>query len=289
MPNPRHLVPPPAAIPRPFGLLSVAEVRDDADPHWRNGIEHETTCGTVGATWDGCAVEDDVPAKTGVRGVPPREASAITLYAADPCSTGGRSYRAARERATQVLLDGEGPALESLTESGRVSPLTGASPVPDDAMPLTFAADGVVAPGGLSASIAAAVASAEQYARSGLVGSLGVLHLPSAVASFIGDRLIRSGSRLETTLGTPVLAGNYLARSDLVPVQDGPDDASLAYLWVTGPLVVYRGEVVTVGSADRDAIDRTVNDRTVIVERTYAVSWGCRTIAIPFPLSELLA
>ena len=42
-----------------------------------------------------------------------------------------------------------------------------------------------------------------------------------------------------------------------------------------------------VGASDVEVVDRAVNTRALIVERTYSVSWDCRTVAIPFPLSEI--
>ena len=63
---PRLYVSPPLLAAVPYGLLSVVQARfDEADPHWRSGVQWQPLCGAAGSTYDPCL------AVTGTGGPPP--------------------------------------------------------------------------------------------------------------------------------------------------------------------------------------------------------------------------
>lgn len=289
MPNPRQRVPGPTFAPAPFGLLSAAQVIDDQDPHWRNGIAWEPTCSDPArATIGPCDVVDDgvggevlgdPQSKRAQRGTDGEsQGAAVTLFASHLCSTGGRTSEDDRTRAGTLLTNGEGRALEAVMFTGETE--AGFLPPDETILGNAVVSSVLLAP---VVSIASAVALAEAAVVS-QTGGVGVLYMGHALATLAAGAqvVVRNGARLETVLGTPVVALANENVHDWAPANPGTYEG----LWVygTGPLVVYRQATPQV----YDAIDQTVNDRHVIAERTYAFGWDCVTIAVPVSSDVLL-
>lgn len=264
MPNPRALVPGPTYAPAPFGLLSVAQVVDDPDPHWRNGIKWEATCSPSASTTispcsevvDPAAAPDGrraatPPVKSGDRGVPQAEGPAVTLYATHECAVVGRTQQADLDRAGMLLTNGESRALESVLYTGE----TEAGTLPENLQALAEPALGVAGASGLAHALGLLEDDlAQNY------GGLGVIHATRGLAlALVGERLAQrstNGARLETVLGTPISAGGGYGTG--------------TRLYATGAVVVYRG-----APSAYPGVDRAVNTSHVIVERTYAYGWDC--------------
>jgi hypothetical protein len=91
---PRFHVDPPSHIASPYGLLSVVDARyDEASPHWRQGVEWDSLCGTLNTTYDPCFSVTDAgtppptpPAKTSELTFEDRGAQPFTVVARFDCS-----------------------------------------------------------------------------------------------------------------------------------------------------------------------------------------------------------
>lgn len=271
-PNPRHRVSGPSFTPAPFGLMSVAQVVDDADPHWRNGIEWEASCSPeASATVAPCSevidpgnagqvIAADVPAKVTAdtpRGVPYDEGPAVTLYAVHRCATVGRTGQADLDRAGMLLTNGEARGLEHVVQTGETDAGTLALSLAGDATPV----------GGAAGTVTTAFGAIEDAIRAGY-GGVGVIHAPASLvtAAIAEGHVIRSasGGRLETLLGTPVAVHSVWE----------PAVAGDAVIYGTGALVIYRGAVSSYAD-----IDRKTNDSIVVAERSFAYGWDCLTVS----------
>lgn len=280
MPNPRHQITGPTITPAPFGLLSAVEVRDDPDPRWRNGVEFRSTCPSqASATVAPCSADvvGDlvIPPKTGTRGAEYVEGPAVTLYAVHECAPIGETAEQAQAEAGRKLVAAEGPALELVvstgdTEAGVLAEefrlngsTTNVLPGPPTGQPLLNAFGFIEA----------------ELAKRGV----GVIYMPRAFALWLISKqaVVRNGSRLESALGTPVVAMNYDFGTHIGPDGRHAGDG-IAWIYGTGPAIVYRGGVTYLPGFDSD-----VNTRTVIAERTYAYAWECGAFAVPVDLSTL--
>ena len=267
MSNPRYRVPGPTFTPSPFGVLTVAQVVDDPDPHWRNGLEWEVTpangdtaavTATLAPCYDVVDPEDDTariassPIPKSPGGSPTfGDGDAFTLYAFHQCSTIGRTRDEDIARAGTMLTDGEPFGLASVILTGT----TEAGILPRS---LVRNAD-TVAP--TQPTVRKLVATLEGDLAAAYRG-VGTIWLPrgAALLAFGDYLLVQQGNRLTTGVGTPVV---------VLPdtVFDDPQDPTSVAAFATGPLTVYRGGVATY-----EAVDRDTNTRGVVAERTYAVA-----------------
>lgn len=280
MSNPRLRVQGPGYLPAPFGLLTAAQVIDNADAHFRNGVEWEPLCAPAAtATLSPCypvldpegdpedRIDADPPAKTasdagGAVGL--TDGEAVTLYAVHTCARVGRDTQADQDRAGMLLTNGEVRALEAVLLNGETE--AGTLPRSLDAL-ATEVTDA-------ASSIAYAVALIEDalYAAD---GGVGIVYMPRSLALLgLVDEVLRiDGQRLLTRLGTPVAAGTGFGAP-------AADDAS-ATIYGSGPLAVHRGGVEFL-----DGFDRAVNRHTVIAERDYALTWGeCAVVSATVDLA----
>lgn len=237
------------AAPRqalPYGLFSQIQFRPAGELRWT---------GMDGVTWEAldCApasgvahlcVDPDEKAETitGELG----EGMAFTVYAMEVCSPIGRNFEDAQNRATAKLLELEQTEVERAIWNG----LYGAEPwLLDPAAAQVVAFD----------SDAEALIDLEQQYSSGL-GSLGVIHMSRGKAlRYIGlDQIVRVSNRLETGVGTPVVAGA------------GYGDAAMI---ATPPLFGYRSDIFAPGEDEAARLDRGQNNRYAIAERSYFVGW----------------
>lgn len=293
---PRLLVDPPTLTPPGFGLLTVASERDGSDPHWQGeGIEWESGCvdrDALGLTREACidaAVNPGDPVPEGadkLTGRPrgtggQRHGAAFTVFAAYQCSTTGRTLERDRARADQVLTAGEGYIIDEVLETGAGDA---------DLAPLSLQATATTPLGAsVAASAEALVAYLEREAHEAFTGTGAVLHLPRHVALLaLGQGVIvRNGARLETALGTWVNAGPGLTGAE--PTAGAALADGLVWGYATGPMVAYRTPIFPPSADEAGTIDRSVNNRAVVVERTVAIGWECGAIAIPADLSYTLA
>lgn len=240
------------AAPRqalPYGLFSQIQFRPAGELRWTdfNGVTWETLdCAPASGVAHLCVDPDEkVQTFAGDLG----EGMAFTVYAMEVCSPIGRSFEDAQQRATAKLLELEQTEVERAIWSG----LYGAAP---------FLTDTSVDAGNNDLGdfpLDEALAELEQGYSSSL-GSLGVIHMSRGLAlRYIGlDQVLRVSNRLETGVGTPVVAGAGYGHGDMI---------------ATPPLFGYRSDVFAPGSDEAARLDRSVNDRYAIAERSYFIGW----------------
>jgi hypothetical protein len=249
----RRVVVAPPITPTRFGLSTVAQVRDDVDEHWLNGVVwHSPACQPLGVTTDQCVTGVKPAAKTPVGCVDLTEADAFTVYAYDLRSTAGRTEQEALDWVRALLEAGEWAAVEAHVGAAVIAAATAA--------------------GGAAVIAAAtpAVALGSVEAQIGQFDQQGIIHVDRLSATLLAaeNLLVRDGQRLTTVLGTPVSVGAYPAAA-----------AGKMHVLGTGQTVVYRS-----GVASYAAIDHAINDWSVLAERSFLVGFDCDAVVATSPI-----
>lgn len=245
--------------PLPHGLLGgCTTVITARDPHELLGTEwRPLSCADASTTtWclpDNSTVPNKLFARPGICTADP-----ITVYAGSECSTMGFSYEEAVEHATETLRLGEQRALEEWFMSNVLC---------DVAEDLTPAAGAV--------SVAQALSVLENWLGS-TYGGVGVIHAPvGAGAQFSRDHLAwEEDERLRTLVGNCVVLGAGYA------VNVGPLDCTVApvgemWLYATSPIRVRRDPPEVIPPTEAGSVDTSLNDRRVLVERTFVAEIAC--------------
>jgi hypothetical protein len=259
----RHLVTPPIATPRRFGLFSQVEIRTPQvdqtgiDQHWRLGVRWQSqNCAETKITTSDCLVDGETT-ESGNEKDPDgycevREFSPFTVYAYNDDDIPGATLAQHEANAIARLVNDEQRSVEVqvwadiLAEAGAPGDLT-----------MFTAKQGL---GALEATWAA------QY------GITPVVHMSVAAATVLGECLYREGGRLFTYSGTPVIIGGGYGSAT-----DTPDTATIA---LTGPMIMYRGEINT----QANAVAKATNQVSIIAERDYVVGWDCNAYAVTISL-----
>jgi len=249
-----QLVEAPPVVPLPFGLFSVVEPRLSLDEHWRLGVRWQSQACVESKTTTGQCIEPREAPLDPDNLCAVLEYDPFTAYAYNDDSLIGYSLEEHQQHAVDRLLAGEQRAAET-----HLWGLLGAAvPVPTSLVgwDITYGLGWVEQ------------ALAEAYPGTG------VLHMNRAAATMLWDRLRQSGTRLTTTLGTPVVVG---AGYDPLPV--APD--GLGIIYGTGPLALYRGDIDT----REAAVDRSNNTASYIAQRDYVIGWDCTAIGAAVTLA----
>lgn len=235
----------------PFGIFSVLSPRPEGDGRWQNGIEWESlTCEPAGGIGE-VFCDPDEGTTTGlpkefVGGNNRGEASPFTVYGTYSCTPVGRpSIEYAQERATEHLL---------AREEGRVEQALWTGDLGNGGF-----ADGAESVG-TGLTLVGAVAALEGWlGRS--YGSLGVLHMTRELAlTALTDGVLEvKGNRLQTKLGTPVVAGSGYPES--------------SEIYATPALLGYRSEIFPGATPTSAGFDRETNDLYAVAERTYVIGY----------------
>lgn len=353
MPPMRVTVATPPVTPLPFGLYSVADVRQSGDAHEQlAGFHYEpVSCGQVELTVGACLAPPD----PGTAEVETDDASVATINAADTPAgeyvidwgdgsdpetvasldgtthdystagdgdyvvsiTGpnGAPYGTWSASGTITVEDGAADAPVELTvatakiaddgiewvESGDPRPhyaLVKCSPVgnPDlraraqaaidlneqRAVEAGFIADvaaGAVdlTPAGGAVSPQVGAALLQRYAGSNY-GGVHVLHADRAVASLLSVILDRYGNHLETEIGAWLAAGAGYDGA-VGPGDEAADDGE-AWMFVTGQVVVSRGDTELRDVPIRMTGLGAMNEAMALGERTTTVSYECVAAAV---------
>lgn len=248
--------------PPRFGLLSVADVVDDADPHWRFGgvIADGDACTAPSYTQGPCAptAED----KDIIDTYQWFESPPFGVYVLNGCKTVGRLDDAS-ERARRALERGESFAVERGVQDLVFVP--NAEAVGTEAVP-----------------IAVGVGMLEDLAAATYGGQI-TLHMPRSVVTIGGDNLgvHREGDHLETLLGSLVSAGAYAPETGPEGETDAPDGQ--AWIWATGQVRLVRGPIF----AAPTTINTQTNDFLALAERMYAPLVDCFVAAVLVQLTDV--
>lgn len=252
----RFYIDPPPFKPIPFGLFSVADVRDMNDSHWSGGgieMENPYGCGEPGVATQPC----EAPVTKSVFISPEYpEGDPMTVYAQYRCS-GPPDFNSARDNAVKALAAGEERAIESavmtqlLADADDITPGTAVGPVQGIGLLEGFW-------GGNGGPYQA------------------TLHLGRTAATLGWGVLDRHGNHLETTLGSLVSAG-----AGYFNVAYDDTDGS-TWLVASGPIVVIRG----VMQAHEPFFIQAPLDNTwvALAERTFAFATLCTPVKVKVAL-----
>jgi hypothetical protein len=249
-------------LPLPYGLFSALTLRSSAD-RWEAGVEWERLiCDPVGGIggWQ-------VPptATTGLPKSLPRngqgsgEATPFTVYGHFNCSPVGYTPAEAQARAEAHLLAREEQRVERAVWTGDL----GNEPNFKDADNLTTTA---------AVDPITAIELLEEWSVL-KYGALAVLHMTRPVALHLLslDVLEVKGSRIQSRIGTPVVAGGGYTGAG--PTGGTAPTAGQSWVYITPPLFYYRSEVMTSSNNQGDLLDRGVNNLYAIAERSYLVGY----------------
>ena len=260
---PARLVKGAARRPLPFGLFSVVDFDTPAEPYWQAGgvewdVEARTTLGAVGhPTGEG----ETTPPGSPSAGVPKQFPMNYGTETALPFSVYGHwktspmvyTPEEAQFKALEHLTAFEETQVEKELWTGTIS--GSASPNLSNPAPTDLG----------SGTSAIALGLLEDHIAT-TYGSLGVIHMARSVASrLLADDLLESkGSRLQTLLGTPVVAGVGYAKTDIR---------------ATPALFGLRSEVFFSSRTGSPLLDTVNNDLYAIAERSYLIGFDNFAVA----------
>lgn len=256
-----------------FGLLSVANELDIADPHWQQGIMFQPLdCGAANVITGSCTSDPTSKVPT-VTGVPTLEADAFTAYAWVLCGPAGILRSEYERRATLALERGEGRAVESAFWTGTVGDVT--------IEPHLASSDATVVVTG-SSNVVRAMGFLEGELAS-CYGGEGVIHVPAQAVPHLADRgqIVQDGSVLRTALGT--LVAVYSSNNRQGPTGSDPASLDDAWFYATGAVSYARSGILM--TPFEESIDRSKNSIAQIAERTYLIKWDCCHLAAQVTLS----
>lgn len=240
-----QLVEAPVAIPLPFGLFSVAEPRLPADDHWRLGIQWQSQACSPAKLTTGDCISDEVTALDPDDHCQVMQYEPFTVYAYDDDAIPGHTLDEHRAIAIQRLNNGEQHAAETQMWTNLSA----------------------TAPTALTGYTAGEVLGFIEQSLADNYFGQGVIHMNRQTATFLWEYLDVSGGRLQTRLGTPVIAGGGYGTMATPPTNEFT-------IYGTGPVVLYRGDVDT-----REwAISRSDNRVSYIAQRDYAIGWDCYAV-----------
>lgn len=257
---------PPQAIDGPlpvapaFSLLSVAQIIDDADPHWGLGVELNGYPTGPPLTWDPCSTgtfrEKEEGDETPLAAFPP-----FVVYLPITCTASAIDPATFADRVRLAFAAKESYGVE-LEMSQAPSNLT--RPHFGDAE-LDILGGGAVTP-------AVGLAWLEQAI--GATGSAGVIHAPPAVTTAWAGAygIEQSGGRLVTVGNrTPVVSGGGYIGAD--PASGTSPGTGQSWAFATGPIQIRRTDIILNPPDLREAFDRSENRVTFRAERAYVAVW----------------
>lgn len=261
----KELVEAPTRTPARFGLLTVADVVTEDDPHWMNGVKFlPDSCAPGQSYADTCpAVADRT--KSVDRGVAMPGADPFTVYAGFYCSPTGFTQAEILARAEAALAGGEGRTIEAVlvtgdTDNGEVvHPFLENTADVDDA--------------GFDVPVLDVLTSVEDvpHAIGALEGALrecypgvGTILVPAKWSPFLETAgVVRNGPMLETLLGTKV--GILSVDTDV--------------LYGVGQIQVHRSAPNVLGPFGQ-ALNKVNNSVLMLAERTYTIAWDCCLVGV---------
>jgi hypothetical protein len=240
-----QLVEAPAAVPLRYGIFSVAEPRLTTDDHWRLGVQWETQACSPAKITTGPCIDESVEPLVGDDFCAILQYEPFTVYAFDDMEIPGHTLADHQAHAIARLINGEQYAVEAQLWSQITT------------APLVVTTDLSGAPSGV------VLGYIEQMLANNYFGE-GVIHMDRITATHFWEFIDVSGGRLQTRLGTPIIVGGGYGS-----MTDPP--ANEFYIYGTGPVVVYRGEIDT----RQSAIKKETNQVSYIAQRDYVLGYDC--------------
>lgn len=257
----------------PFGIFSIATMVPESDPHWQMGVQWEPVACTATGIYSDCTCNVPATAKTYRTGTPLVIATPFTVYGSFKCSPIGRQDDAFA-RAKAHLLSGE----ERSVEFAMATQTTHTS----QALNSTNTVDTTPVPG-TPVSVAQGVGILEAYIGANASGQGVILANRRDVTLMARDHVLldpsKSDTNLNTKLLTPVAAlGGFDGKTGPSATAAGSGNSWLFALG--GRPIIRRSEIMQVTGQIEDSLDRSLNNLSILAERTYAVGWDCFTAAV---------
>jgi hypothetical protein len=250
-----HLVDAPALVPYGYGIFSVAEPRPTLDPHWRLGVKWQSQgCHATNITTGPC-IDPEVDALTEDDYCEVLTYEPFTVYAFNNDAIPGHTLAEHEQHAIDRLVNSEQRSVEEQlwtlmqTEAGGSTDLSGA--------PLDYVLGFI-----------------EQRAAE-VYGGTAVIHMSRLTTTMLYGHLYKSGGRLVTSLGTPIVSGGGY---DIV----GASAPITAEIYFTGPLAIWRGDIDT----RQNAVNKPVNEVSIVAQRDYVIGWDCVVEGVQFTLDQ---
>jgi hypothetical protein len=281
------LVPGPQAVPARYGLFSVAQAGDTADGHWQAGLEFEDPlCAGIRSTLPHCGDPSPEPAaKEPDPGPIFRSVDPFTLIGSYDCSVGGRPVSQAFDIATRRLLAREEQGVEEILWTGVTVDGTLSSSLAGGDTDATVVVTDLT---GASTLDPVAALDVLEEAMGTCVPGQGVIHVPYRAASTLSSRYLVVPEDVPAGTSFRTHVGNLVALGAGYP-GTGPANIAVAanetWIFGTGQVMVWKGDVFLNPPEVAQAIDRILNNITVYAERTYAVGFSCCLFAVRMSLS----
>jgi hypothetical protein len=272
---------PPVDAATPGGLFTVARLLQGVDlpadgngTRWEAGVQYQVeTCADVSGWTEVCPPTVPVDKTFDLR-FPTVTGTPFIAYLGIDCPLVGYTLEEFATGVRNGFLANEQRLVEQAFwtgEFGNSPSLAGTDEDPSDCVDLT--------PGGGALSVVGGISALEGYLGANY-GGVGIIHAPRTVAPYAAQayQIERSGQRLTTTLGTRwAFGGGYL-------VNTGPDGvvapAGEAWLYATGAVTIYRGEVFVNPDELRAAFDTRTNQVEILAERKYVITRECVCAAV---------
>lgn len=256
----------PIPRPRPYGLMSVAQAPvsvEDGD-RWELGAAIWPYPVDEPGAWNPCGPNGSPAGVKGEGGrIPLPVFGSFQLYLPITCRAPyvGNDFEQWRNRATLAFDAVEGYGVEKEFALGATN---------DDNPALVRDADIIDATG---VDPAEALALLENYGAETGFGRLCTIHADPATVTRWNKEfyLDKTGTRMETRLGTPVAVGSgYVG---VVPDGQGALTDGQAWAFITGPVIMRRSAIDLVPETLTESIDKSTNTLTALTERAYVVAW----------------
>lgn len=278
----------PQFTPLRYGLLSAAQVIDQADPHWQAGVKFlPDPCGPDQSVVVHCVAggpATGIGKTPTVTGTPASAAEPFSVYAFTDCAPvgWGDDLGDLKARTSRALDRGEARAVErafwtgAATSAGVVLPHlaedTAVFANPDGAVQVELQS-AAISVSGVPLGVVEAFGQLEG-ALASCYGGEGVIHVPAQAAAYLShfNLATAQGPQLRTLAGNRVAL--YSSNSKTGPA--GTDAAAgRAWFYATGAVVARRSPPKPLGVTPGDFVGKADNDTVYIVERTYVIDWDC--------------
>jgi hypothetical protein len=253
-----QLVEQPVVVPHPFGLFSQAEPRLTTDEHWRLGVQWQSQACIEDYITYGQCISGGETSLTSNSACVVKQYEPFTVYAYNTDAIPGHSLAEHRDQTVQRLINAEQLAVERKFWSEMIAN-----------------ADATIDASAYSPTYALALA--EQAIGEAYPGT-GIIHMSRQAATVLWENLVVSGGRMQTLQGTPVVIGAGYDNGNTLP-----DPTS--YLFATGPVVIYRGDVDT----REQAINMAHNEVSYVAQRDYVLGWDCYAVQVNTTLARTIS
>lgn len=250
-------------VPKPPPISNILEVStivpdDSGRDRWMNGVAvYAYPCGPD-KKFDQCATV--VVPKSVSTVSPPTDFGGFTVYLANKCTMRGVGNEVDEfKRRTLAAFEAfEHEQVEAEFWDGAIQPNN----------PHLTSAGATILNGGTTTNLMNGLALLE-----GTIKRDAVIHATRRlVTGWASQRMvIERNGRLETWLGTPIIAGS--GYSGAQPSGQPANTGTIEWAFATTPLQIFRGPAIVMPASAGEALDRSLNDLTFYAERQYSVDF----------------